>query len=297
MSEFNLTMTDNKRNISITISTTPLGDITNLHGQGEETKFSLTFKTGSQVSDATSPVALSPLASPSSQFMPTRTPAAGSTPWNDAFGNNDSSPPANPNKRRFDDFAGLEDLDEISEPKRLNTEEKIITTSKSVMTNFRKAYDKLKNWISTHHMYPTIRDREIKAYNQEYITRACLSRGKDRVLGEIEALKTETTIARWVVSQRQNRRKNMLCNERIAALELLPNWYWVYELREMNYSIRINEINKWLENHGEFPSSNSLSHQEKILANWCRLQKLLYKKRDLTPKLIEMVESIDGWTW
>ena len=108
--------------------------------------------------------------------------------------------------------------------------------------------------------------------------------------GKMPSLKENKTLNIWCTAQRENYKKNKLCEERINLLESLTEWKWEKDLDEL-WQIKFEELKKL---NGKTPSEKS---EENILYNWCNTQRVNYKKNKLCEERINLLESLKEWEW
>jgi superfamily II DNA or RNA helicase len=108
---------------------------------------------------------------------------------------------------------------------------------------------------------------------------------KDKSLGE------------WCVTQRANKKKGDLSEDRIASLEEITGWKWETDLDAVWQGKR-EEVFEFIRNNdGEFPSRYSKNDKEKSLGMWCVTQRTNKKKNKLSEDQITSLEEITGWKW
>jgi superfamily II DNA or RNA helicase len=107
----------------------------------------------------------------------------------------------------------------------------------------------------------------------------------------------EKRLGSWCGTQRTNKKKGKLDEDRIDQLELIVGWEWELDLDAVwinNY----NEVKKWYDEHnGQKPSITSKDNEEKRLGSWCGKQRHTKKKGKLDEDQIEQLELIVGWEW
>ncbi|MDD2730716.1 MAG: Helicase associated domain protein [Candidatus Portnoybacteria bacterium] len=127
------------------------------------------------------------------------------------------------------------------------------------------AFDEFKQWILKYCKYPT----------------KC---GKD---------KNERRLAEWYYSQLQAYKQFKLSEERIRALESIPNWCWPARDRWLTVFRRILA---WEKKHGyNKPSEFSNDKNERYLGKWLCSQKAKYKQGKLSDEQIKKLQRIHGW--
>ncbi len=72
----------------------------------------------------------------------------------------------------------------------------------------------------------------------------------------------------WTSTQRQNKKKNKLSQERIELLEQIPNWFWEQDLDE-----QWNKHYKLLELVNDTPKSSYITERDVNLGSWCEKQR------------------------
>ena len=109
----------------------------------------------------------------------------------------------------------------------------------------------------------------------------------------------EKRIGKWHSHQCEDYKNKLKCmtTERITILEETEGWVWENDSWEIN---RLNWIAQY-QTLGKNPSQGSKDPEEKKAANWRSMQRKNYIKNYgqmcMTVKRIELLESIEGWTW
>jgi len=132
--------------------------------------------------------------------------------------------------------------------------------------HFNDLYDKIKQWSEIYKKLP----------------------------GEHSNDQIEKQLGRWCNTQRQNKRKKKLPDERITKLELLDGWFWE---QEDSFNGSYDELTQWMKIHKKLPSSTSNDPLEKRLGVWCSTQRKNKKKGKLSNEKIKKLEKLIGWIW
>ena len=96
----------------------------------------------------------------------------------------------------------------------------------------------------------------------------------------------------WCHTQRQDKKKNKLSQERIDLLEKIPNWYWEQDLDE-----KWNKTYTLLKEYNDTPSSTYVTTCGVKLGSWCTTQRTNKKKNKLSQEHIDLLEKIPNWFW
>jgi superfamily II DNA or RNA helicase len=107
----------------------------------------------------------------------------------------------------------------------------------------------------------------------------------------------EKRLGLWCGTQRQNKKKGKLDEDRIKQLEKIVGWEWKLDLDAV-WTNNYNEVKKWYNNHNDQkPSITSKDNEEKRLGSWCTNQRTNKKKGKLDEDRIEQLKLIVGWEW
>ena len=96
----------------------------------------------------------------------------------------------------------------------------------------------------------------------------------------------------WINTQRVNKNKNKLSQDKIELLENIPGWFWFWDLDE-----------QWMENYNilkslnETPSHSFVTVNGVKLGSWISNQRHNENKNKLSQDKIELLENIPGWFW
>ena len=96
----------------------------------------------------------------------------------------------------------------------------------------------------------------------------------------------------WCDTQRNDKKKGKLSQERINLLEKIPGWYWDWDLDKFwmnNYQL-LKKLNKT-------PPRSYTTECGIKLGFWCDRQKGDKKKGKLSQEKINLLEKIPGWYW
>jgi superfamily II DNA or RNA helicase len=102
---------------------------------------------------------------------------------------------------------------------------------------------------------------------------------------------------KWCDTQKQNKRKGTLSQERISKLESIPGWKWA-EVKEKKegtpetiWNSTFEELKEFVEIHKRIPT------QKEPNGRWCHKQKTNHRKGILSQERISKLESIECWKW
>ena len=99
----------------------------------------------------------------------------------------------------------------------------------------------------------------------------------------------------WVSQKRVRYKKNLLDESQVRALENIPSWTWtLFEDKWMNAYEAIKQFSL-RELHCSVPRSH-IENGVKIHF-WCTHQRSDYRRKKLTKKQIQLLQSLQGWTW
>jgi superfamily II DNA or RNA helicase len=99
----------------------------------------------------------------------------------------------------------------------------------------------------------------------------------------------------WVFKQKQKYKKNNLSNEQVQKLESLNNWVWNIDFDSI-WNDKFNLLKEYIGLYNKIPKQIEIYEGIKI-GNWINDQKNIYKKGTLPQDRIELLESLEGWTW
>ena len=99
-------------------------------------------------------------------------------------------------------------------------------------------------------------------------------------------------IGTWCSTQRTDKRKNKLTQEKIDLLEAIPGWFWEKDLDEL-----------WMEKYtivkglNYTPQSSFITEGGLKIGIWCEHQRAQKRNNKLTQEKIDLLEAIPGWYW
>jgi superfamily II DNA or RNA helicase len=105
--------------------------------------------------------------------------------------------------------------------------------------------------------------------------------------------KKVTNLGTWLLTQRENYKKNKIQKYRIDLLEKLPNWKW--KIFDNIWMEKYISVKKYFEKNKKQPSR--YSKEEKILATWLQFQKTRHKNNKLNKNQIDLLEKLPNWKW
>jgi superfamily II DNA or RNA helicase len=103
----------------------------------------------------------------------------------------------------------------------------------------------------------------------------------------------EGTLGTWIDTQRQNKRKGVLSEERVVALEALPQWSWG-EAREtpvVDWSVHLEGLREFIKKEQRLPK------QLEVLGSWVNTQRQSKRKGILSAERIAALEALPQWSW
>ena len=98
-------------------------------------------------------------------------------------------------------------------------------------------------------------------------------------------------LSKWVSAQRNNKKKNLLSQERI---KLLNDLNIIWDLREFDWESKFKELKEFVKKHGR---ANPSRKESPILGQWIQTQRLNYKNGQLSKEKIHLFEKFEGWKW
>lgn len=105
-----------------------------------------------------------------------------------------------------------------------------------------------------------------------------------------------SALANWIRVQKKMYKKNLLPKEKIKLLEALNGWYWDIPNISDKWKNMFEDFRKFLESKNSFPKCRG-PDKEKTLYYWMREQKQKYRSDLLEQEKIDLLESIEKWTW
>jgi superfamily II DNA or RNA helicase len=105
----------------------------------------------------------------------------------------------------------------------------------------------------------------------------------------------DKSLGLWCMTQRTNKKKGDLSEDRIASLEEIIGWKWDADAVWQGKREEVFEFIR--NNNGKFPSWSSENDKEKSLGKWCVRQRTNKKKNKLSEDRITSLEEITGWKW
>ena len=111
--------------------------------------------------------------------------------------------------------------------------------------------------------------------------------------GDCNASKSEEReLWQWQQSQRQLYRQGTLSLDRVQLLNEIPTWVWdVHEaFWQKNYQ-------KMVRRHEEKGDCNVLRSEDRELFRWQNLQRTSYKKGEVAPERVKLLNDIPTWAW
>ena len=98
----------------------------------------------------------------------------------------------------------------------------------------------------------------------------------------------------WMDTQRQNKKKGKLSEDKIQALENTPHWLWDPYDEEWNKNCEL--LKEYLYKYNELPKCSTVYKGRKI-GVWMNTQRQNKKKGKLSQERIQALERIYGWVW
>ncbi len=104
----------------------------------------------------------------------------------------------------------------------------------------------------------------------------------------------ERKLAAWCSSRKDDYKKGRLDQNKVRMLGSLKLWYWS---ANGLFDLAFNRLKQWINQHKRLPSQNSINIKEKNLGKWCQLRKNEYKKNKMNQYKINLLGSLENWTW
>ncbi|MEE7625238.1 helicase associated domain-containing protein [Methylobacter sp. Wu8] len=103
-------------------------------------------------------------------------------------------------------------------------------------------------------------------------------------------------LGRWVTTQRQNKSKNLLSQDRIERFEALSGWSW--DLITEKWEEAFEQLQSYVKLNGDarVPATH-IASDELNLGTWVRIQRQNKSKNLLSQDRIERLEALSGWVW
>jgi superfamily II DNA or RNA helicase len=103
-------------------------------------------------------------------------------------------------------------------------------------------------------------------------------------------------IGRWVSSQRQNYKKNILTQVKIARLESLPEWLW--DKYDESWEVGYSKLLSYAKQYNKSNVPQSFIYEGFELGKWCAFRRRLFRKLDrLSQERVKKLEALPGWSW
>lgn len=90
-------------------------------------------------------------------------------------------------------------------------------------------------------------------------------------------------------------KKRILSSRKKRSLEALKGWNW--HSKDYVWMQNFNSLSEYVKKYGNMPSKDFTDEKVGRLGRWVHHQRNFYKKNQLSPKRIELLESISGWEW
>lgn len=136
--------------------------------------------------------------------------------------------------------------------------------------SFSFRYEELKKWVLDNKRLPNRKDGDEKSLNY------------------------------WCCDRRFDKKNNKLNDEKIKLLELIPEWYWLDNQKNIviaDFNTRYNDLKTFILNNSRYPIQNKKNYEEYSLALWCSSRKKDKKNGLLSNEKILELESLKDWKW
>ena len=106
-----------------------------------------------------------------------------------------------------------------------------------------------------------------------------------------------STLAHWISKQRNEYKNGRLTARQVLKLEEISGWSW-FPFDEM-WLETFDILREYTVDTGSArpPASPSFSYKGRPLGKWVSKQRIFKKTGELEPHRIELLESLNGWTW
>lgn len=100
-------------------------------------------------------------------------------------------------------------------------------------------------------------------------------------------------IGDWVTTQRINKAKGALSNERRERLDKLSGWVW--NASDAKWEEMFSRLRHYIGQHGHarFPRD----YEDQQLAAWVTVQRQRFRRQILDPERASRISELDGWIW
>ena len=139
----------------------------------------------------------------------------------------------------------------------------------------------------------------IRDFNERFVARAVTVEGRWTLrLEETKAFvvehgrlpkHTDKPLWAWISHQRWYYKNGTLSDDRAAALEAVPGWWWE---KEDPFPPTLEKLKVFLREHGRLPKTI-----EKPLGRWISDKRTKYKEGKLEANRVAALEDIPGWKW
>jgi effector-binding domain-containing protein len=116
---------------------------------------------------------------------------------------------------------------------------------------FEETYKKLEEWINKNKKIPSSSSKDLE----------------------------EKQLGAWCITKRQEKKKNILEEEKIKLLEKINGWNWGYTYSIKNFNETYENLKEWIEINNKIPSYTSKDLEEKQLGIWCNSRRQEKKEK------------------
>ncbi len=106
----------------------------------------------------------------------------------------------------------------------------------------------------------------------------------------------ERRLCTWCQYQRNTYKEGKLSAERIKLLASLPGWIWEKN-KDDEWEKTYQRYTEFYQKYGKDPSARSKCPEEKQLGQWIINKRQDYKKGNLSPEHINILNNTIGWSW
>jgi len=135
-----------------------------------------------------------------------------------------------------------------------------------IVKSFDDSYDQLKQWIEINKKIPSTNSKDPH----------------------------EKQLGIWCSTQRTNKKKGKLLDDKIKKLEEITKWYWE---QEDSFEDSYEKLKQFIVINKKLPSRTSIDQEEKQLGKWCSRKREDNKKGILINERIKKLEELDKWYW
>ena len=105
-------------------------------------------------------------------------------------------------------------------------------------------------------------------------------------------------LGQWVYVQRRARKRELLSERKIRLLQDIPEWVWSRHTQvKVGWDAAFVRTQEYLATEKTLPWTKATSPDGFQLGRWVVYQRSVYRKGELSPKRISLLETLPGWWW